>query len=129
MIMRLRAAAVLALLALVAAARGDWQWMFVWLGVALVVDTIDGPLARLVGVATVLPRWSGERLDLADVIENDEATADCRIANTRSPSRPRSGPSHDGCLYRLARADLIHHYLGAGRQRLSPDHIVAENLG
>jgi phosphatidylcholine synthase len=58
MIMRLRAAAVhlltatgaaFALLALIAAARGDWQLMFVWLGVALVVDTIDGPLARLVG--------------------------------------------------------------------------------
>jgi phosphatidylcholine synthase len=73
MIMRLRAAAVhlltatgaaFALLALIAAARGDWRWMFVWLGVALAVDTIDGPLARLVGVATVLPRWSGERLDL-----------------------------------------------------------------
>jgi phosphatidylcholine synthase len=32
--------------------------------VALVVDTVDGPLARRFGVATVLPRWSGERLDL-----------------------------------------------------------------
>jgi len=29
-----------------------------------VVDTLDGPLARRFGVATVLPRWSGERLDL-----------------------------------------------------------------
>ena len=38
--------------------------MFVWLGVALIVDTVDGPLARRVGAATVLPRWSGERLDL-----------------------------------------------------------------
>jgi phosphatidylcholine synthase len=53
-----------ALLALIAAARGDWQWMFIWLGVALVVDTIDGPLARRVGVTSLLPRWSGERLDL-----------------------------------------------------------------
>ena len=71
--MRLRAAAVhvltatgaaFALLALIAAARGEWQSMFAWLGVALVVDSIDGPLARRVGVTAVLPRWSGERLDL-----------------------------------------------------------------
>jgi phosphatidylcholine synthase len=54
--------AAFALLALIAAARSDW--MFVWLGVALIVDTIDGPLARRVGVTRVLPRWSGERLDL-----------------------------------------------------------------
>ena len=73
MSLRLRAASVhlltatgaaFALLALLAAARGDWQSMFVWLGVALVVDSIDGPLARRVHVTTVLPRWSGERLDL-----------------------------------------------------------------
>ncbi len=56
--------AVLALLALRAAHAGDWQMMFVWLGVALVVDAIDGPLARHVDVKTVLPRFSGERLDL-----------------------------------------------------------------
>ncbi|HEU0016936.1 MAG TPA: phosphatidylcholine synthase [Methyloceanibacter sp.] len=56
--------AAFALLALIAAACGDWQWMFIWLGVALIVDTIDGPLARRVGVTRVLPRWSGERLDL-----------------------------------------------------------------
>ena len=73
MSLRLRAASVhlltatgaaFALLALLAAARGDWQSMFVWLGVALVVDSIDGPLARRVHITTVLPRWSGERLDL-----------------------------------------------------------------
>ena len=56
--------AAFALLALIAAAHGDWHWMFIWLGVALIVDTIDGPLARWVGVTRVLPRWSGERLDL-----------------------------------------------------------------
>jgi phosphatidylcholine synthase len=56
--------AVLALLALRAVNVGDWQMMFVWLGIALAVDAIDGPLARLVGVKIVLPRFSGERLDL-----------------------------------------------------------------
>ena len=56
--------AVLALFALRAVETHDWQMMFVWLGIALVVDAIDGPLARLVGVKIVLPRFSGERLDL-----------------------------------------------------------------
>jgi phosphatidylcholine synthase len=55
--------AAFALLALVAASHSDWQWMFIWLGVALLIDTIDGPLARRAEVARVLPRWSGERLD------------------------------------------------------------------
>ena len=52
--------AALALLALLAAAHGDWPLMFLWLGVALVVDAIDGPLARASNVAEVLPRWSGD---------------------------------------------------------------------
>src|SRR3954466_10078646 len=56
--------AALALLALLAATRGDWPLMFLWLGIALVVDAVDGPLARAADVATVLPRWSGETLDL-----------------------------------------------------------------
>ena len=38
--------------------------MFVWLGAALIVDAVDGPLARWLSVTTVLPRFSGERLDL-----------------------------------------------------------------
>ena len=56
--------AVLALLALRAVHQGDWHMMFLWLGVALIVDAIDGPLARRLSVETVLPRFSGERLDL-----------------------------------------------------------------
>ncbi len=54
----------LALLALVLATGGHWAAMFFTLGVALVVDGIDGPLARAFRVAEVLPRWSGETLDL-----------------------------------------------------------------
>jgi phosphatidylcholine synthase len=38
--------------------------MFLWLGAALIVDAIDGPLARMLKVAEVMPRWSGEVLDL-----------------------------------------------------------------
>jgi phosphatidylcholine synthase len=56
--------AALGLLALIAATRGDWPLMFLWLGVALLVDAIDGPIARGLNVAEVLPRWSGETLDL-----------------------------------------------------------------
>lgn len=54
----------LALLALIAAARADWAAMFVALGIALIVDAIDGPLARRFKVAQTLPRWSGATLDL-----------------------------------------------------------------
>jgi phosphatidylcholine synthase len=55
--------AAFALLALVAAADRNWPLMFVWLGVALVVDGVDGSIARAVDVARVLPRWSGDSLD------------------------------------------------------------------
>jgi phosphatidylcholine synthase len=54
----------LALLALVAATRGDWPLMFLLLGLALIVDAVDGPIARRFNVATGLPRWSGDVLDL-----------------------------------------------------------------
>jgi phosphatidylcholine synthase len=56
--------AALALLALLAATHGNWPLMFLWLGVALVVDAIDGPLARAANVSALLPRWSGDTLDL-----------------------------------------------------------------
>ena len=56
--------AALALLALIAATRSDWPLMFLFLGLALLVDGIDGPLARRLKVAETQPRWSGEVLDL-----------------------------------------------------------------
>src|SRR5499427_3774252 len=58
------AGAALALLSLFAAAERRWPLMFLWLGIALIVDTIDGPIARKVRVAQLLPRWSGDVLDL-----------------------------------------------------------------
>jgi phosphatidylcholine synthase len=51
-------------MALIAAADGNWQQMFLWLGLALIVDGIDGPLARAAEVDQALPRFSGIRLDL-----------------------------------------------------------------
>lgn len=56
--------AALALMALIFATGGQWEAMFVCLGVAAIVDGIDGPLAREFQVAEVLPRWSGDTLDL-----------------------------------------------------------------
>jgi phosphatidylcholine synthase len=53
----------IALLALLAAVRNDWSTMFGWLGLALLVDGIDGPIARKLDVRHVLPSWSGDALD------------------------------------------------------------------
>jgi phosphatidylcholine synthase len=59
-----------ALLALIAAVGGQWPRMFTWLGVALFIDGIDGTFARRLRVAEVLPRWSGEVLDLVVDVMN-----------------------------------------------------------
>jgi len=56
--------AVMALLALLAAIGGRWTEMFIWLAAALAIDGVDGAFARYLKVAEILPRWSGEVLDL-----------------------------------------------------------------
>jgi phosphatidylcholine synthase len=56
--------AALALLALILATGGHWAAMFFCLGLALLVDALDGPMARAFDVQNTLPRWSGETLDL-----------------------------------------------------------------
>lgn len=53
----------LAFLGVVAAAEHRFVDMFWWLGLALAVDGIDGPIARKVKVKEVLPNWSGDTLD------------------------------------------------------------------
>ncbi len=53
----------LAFLSLVAASEQRWTAMFWWLGMALLVDGIDGPIARKLQVKAVLPTWSGDMLD------------------------------------------------------------------
>lgn len=55
--------AVFGLFALLAAAQGEAERCFAWLGVALIIDGIDGPLARRFEVKRVLPWFSGEDLD------------------------------------------------------------------
>jgi len=56
--------AVLAMLAMLAAADQKWSLMFLWLVFALVVDGIDGPLARRYHVKTNWPTYDGVLLDL-----------------------------------------------------------------
>lgn len=56
--------AALAMLALLAAAQANWPVMFLWLLAALVVDGIDGPLARRFNVGLHAPQIDGVLLDL-----------------------------------------------------------------
>jgi len=55
---------VCALLAMLAIFERAYEMAFVWLFVALVIDTVDGTLARAVDIHVHVPRFSGERLDL-----------------------------------------------------------------
>lgn len=54
---------VLAMLAAFAAYQLDWTVFFAWLGVALFVDGVDGPIARRFAVERRLPTFSGAALD------------------------------------------------------------------
>ena len=56
--------AVLSMLAMLAAADEKWSMMLLWLVVALIVDGIDGPLARHYAVKTNWPTYDGVLLDL-----------------------------------------------------------------
>lgn len=55
--------AFFAFLSLVAAAEFRFVNSFLWLGVALIVDGVDGPLARKLEVKKWWPYWSGDMLD------------------------------------------------------------------
>jgi len=54
---------ICALFATLAVLEKDWQRVFAWLGLALLIDGIDGTFARIGKVEERLPRFSGERLD------------------------------------------------------------------
>ena len=56
--------AVFAMLAMLAAVEQNWSLMFLWLVVALIVDGIDGPMARKYDVKTKAPIIDGILLDL-----------------------------------------------------------------
>lgn len=55
---------VCALFAMLSAIDRSWPAMFAWLGIAFVIDGIDGTFARMFDVKRRLPRFSGEQLDL-----------------------------------------------------------------
>jgi phosphatidylcholine synthase len=56
--------AVLAFLALLAVEQERWRLALLWLAAALIVDGIDGPLARWAGVVRRTPGINGATLDL-----------------------------------------------------------------
>ncbi len=56
--------AVFALFAMLAAGDQNWSTMFLWLLGALIIDGIDGPLARHFNVKKYAANWDGELLDL-----------------------------------------------------------------
>jgi phosphatidylcholine synthase len=56
--------AVLGLFALLAVIEGDAKRCLFWLGAALIVDGVDGALARWVGVREAIPEIDGAILDL-----------------------------------------------------------------
>jgi phosphatidylcholine synthase len=59
--------AVLAFLALVATANGDYRLAFLWMSAATFIDSTDGSLARRARVKEVLPGFDGARLD--DIVD------------------------------------------------------------
>jgi phosphatidylcholine synthase len=61
------AGALAGFLALAAIHGGRYTEAFAWMAVALVIDSADGTLARLVGVKSVLPGFDGTRLD--DIVD------------------------------------------------------------
>jgi len=56
--------AMIGLMAMLAVIRGDARAALLWLGAALAVDALDGPIARKIRVREVLPKVDGAVLDL-----------------------------------------------------------------
>ena len=56
--------AAFALLSMFAVTQGRWTMAFVWLGIALLIDGVDGPIARRYRVRERLPHWDGAALDV-----------------------------------------------------------------
>jgi phosphatidylcholine synthase len=55
---------ILSMLAMLAAVESNWSLMFLWLLFALVVDGVDGPLARRYDVTKNWPLYDGVLMDL-----------------------------------------------------------------
>jgi len=62
---------VVGLLALVAVVNRNWRGALLWLFVAVLIDTVDGTLARMIRVKEVLPDVDGRMLDYVIDFTND----------------------------------------------------------
>ena len=62
---------IVGLLALVAIVDRDWRAALLWLFIAVLIDTVDGTLARIVQVKQVLPDVDGRMLDYVIDFFND----------------------------------------------------------
>ena len=62
---------IVGLLALAAIVAHDFRTAFLWLFIAVLIDTIDGTLARIVQVRQVLPNVDGRMLDYVIDFTND----------------------------------------------------------
>lgn len=62
---------IVGLLALVAIINRDWRAALLWLFVAVLIDTVDGRLARTFQVKEVLPNVDGRMLDYVTDFTND----------------------------------------------------------
>src|SRR5678809_795295 len=62
---------IMGLLALVAVVNRNWRGALLWLFVAVLIDTVDGALARTVRVKEVLPDVDGRMLDYVIDFTND----------------------------------------------------------
>jgi phosphatidylcholine synthase len=55
---------ILSMLAMLSAVEGKWSLMFLWLVLALIVDGVDGPLARRYDTVANWPLYDGVLMDL-----------------------------------------------------------------
>ena len=55
--------AVTGFMTLLAIAAGNFRVAFLWMGLSVVIDTLDGAFARRVQVARLLPQYDGKMLD------------------------------------------------------------------
>jgi len=55
--------AIWALLTILAIEQGAWHWAFLWIVLAVIIDAVDGGLARLFQASSVLPDFDGALLD------------------------------------------------------------------
>jgi len=62
---------IVGLLALIAIVNRDWRAALLWLFVAVLIDTVDGRLARTFRVKEVLPNVDGRMLDYVTDFTND----------------------------------------------------------